>query len=518
MNTAAVATHHPIAARAAREMLLAGGNATDAAVAAMAALCVVVPGSVGIGGYGGTMIHVDGASGRASCVEFNTRAPLEFRGELYADHPKCKSTIGYLATSVPGVVSGLATALSRFGTKSWKDATHFAIELAEEGFEVDAHHRTVLEMWHKTADELSRRSHFADGDIPNVGNRWVQKDLAKLLRALAADGPESFYRGEIADRICRQIRSHGGIISCEDFATYEPLITEPLAIDYRGHTILTPPPTAGGITMLQMLRTLEHFDVAAIEPWSAAYLHLVAEVTKKVWPDRQLLGDPDFVAIPYEKLLATSLASSRAADIRRHDIKTGVEMQINDAPHTCNVSIADRFGNVVSMTATQGAQFGSGVVIEGLGLVLGHGMSRFEYTKPHHPNAPAPGKRPQHNMSPAIVLKDGEPVAAMGMPGGTRIPTVTAQLIVSLIDFDATPEQAVHATRVHYEGTGQMIVSQTTPKLVARELEAMGYKLQFGEHALGTPIMLGGPAGIVQVDGDEMFAASNASPDAACVL
>ena len=518
-NQAAVATHHPFATQTARRILQNGGNATDAAVAAMATLCVIVPGSVGIGGYGGCMIAYDAATKRTHALEFNTRAPLQFRPELYACDPKPKSMFGYLAISVPAIISGLAKALKDLGTKTWAEVTQPAIEFAENGFEVDAHNRCVLEMWLKTADDLSKKAHFKNGHIPNVGDRWVQCDLAKTLRTIAKDGPESFYQGELPQRIVKQIRAHGGILSEKDFAQYEARAVEPISLDYRGYKVLGLPPTSGTITTFQLLQTLEQFDVGSFEPWSAPYLHVVAEICKSIWPDRDKLGDPGFVPVPYHELLNPTLASSRATQIRQRDIATGVEAKIDDMPHTCNVAVTDRCGNFVSITATQGAQFGSGVCIEGTGIVLGHGMARFEYNNPTHPNRPAPGKRPVHNMVPALLFKDDKCIAAMGLPGGTRIPTVTAQLVVSLVDFQATAEQAVHATRVHCEGPEPLIISKDITKQTASELEAMGHTLKYGEHALGTAVMLGGPANVVRIDDEgQLDAASNASHDAGEVL
>jgi gamma-glutamyltranspeptidase/glutathione hydrolase len=379
----------------------------------------------------------------------------------------------------------------------------------------------VLEQWHKSADALSRRAHFPEskGEIPQVGEPWLQKDLAKFLRRLGDEGPDAFYNGDIAQTIIRQVRAHGGILSLEDLATYRARDVEPLRIDYRGHTIVTPPPPSGGLVALQILKTLEHFDLASLDPYSAPYLHLVAETCKACWVDRAKVGDPDFIKLNYEDFLAPLLASSRAAQIRREDIRTGVEARIDDFPHTCNVSIVDKDGNVVSLTATQGAQFGSGVVIEGLGLVLGHGMSRFEYNKPGHPNSPAPSKRPMHNMCPMLIFKDDKPIAAVGMPGGTRIPSVTAQLAISLIDFAATPEQCVHATRVHSEGPEPLIVSKTIEPQIARELESLGHTLTYGDHALGVPLMVGGPANVIRINEDGTpSAASTAAVNAAAVV
>jgi gamma-glutamyltranspeptidase/glutathione hydrolase len=517
---AAVATHHPIAAAVAREVLVAGGNAVDASVAAMAALCVVLPGAVGFGGFGGSMICYLAGSGQTVCLDFDSRAPLAYRDELYAVDAKHKSTTGYLSVGVPAVVAGLAASVREFGTLPLDRVLGRAVELAERGFPMEADTRRLLiEQWRKTADAASLHAHFPGGEIPQVGEIWVQKDLARMIRRIADEGADCFYRGEVAQRIVRQVQQHGGILAEEDLATYAARRERPLGIDYRGHTILTAPPPSGGVTMLQILRTLEQFDVGSMDPWSAPYLHVVAEVCKRCWTDRDKIGDPDHVTLDYAELLSAAVASARATDVRQHDVETGVESAIDDMPHTSNVSIVDGDGNCCSLTATQGAQFGSGVVIEGLGLVLGHGMSRFVYGNRAHPNRPLPGKRPTHNMAPVLVLKNGRPVAVLGMPGGTRIPTVTAQMIVSLVDFKASPEQAVHAPRVHAESGEPIVVSDVMPAATARQLQAMGHTLTRGQHALGVALNIGGPANVVRIAADgTLSAASGFSRDAARVL
>jgi gamma-glutamyltranspeptidase/glutathione hydrolase len=518
-NSAAVATHHPLAASAARDILQAGGNAADAAVAAMAVFCVVLPGSVGFGGYGGSMVIYSAKTGRCSAIDFDTRAPLAYRDELFRDDFAAKSNHGYLAVSVPAIIAGLAMTLERFGTKSWADATRRAIEIAEGGFPMEAETHKHLLKWHDGADDLSRRAFFADRSIPDIGQPWVQKDLAALLRKLADDGPQAFYHGEIPRKIAKQIHDHGGILTEADFESYNPRLVEPLTCNYRGYDLFTPPPPSGGMSMLQILKTLELFDLRTLDHWGSAYLHLVAEASKICFAERhRVLGDPDFVKMPLDELLSNESAAQRAAKIRGDDIRNGVEPLIDSNPHTSNVSVIDREGNVVSMTATQGFQFGSRVVIDGLGLVMGHGMSRFDFAS-NHPNRPQPGKRPHHNMSPTIALRNGKPFAAVGLPGGTKIITVTAQLLINLIDFHCSAQQTVLAPRVHAEGGNEISVSGSLAPAVGRELEAMGHNVTIGQSIGGPPNEVAGPANAVVIDGKgHVTAASSAAADAALLI
>lgn len=516
-NSAALATHHPLAASAGREILLAGGNAIDAAVASIATLCVCIPGSVGLGGYGGSMVAYLAKSKRVVALDFDARAPLTYRDDMFNGDAKDKCSRGYLAVTVPAIVAGLAAALREFGTKSWKEVTARALDHAENGCPMEPYPRAHLNKWAANVDPVSRRALFGDEKIPDAGTPWVQKDLAKLFRALVDDGPESFYRGEIPKRIVKQVREHGGILSEDDFTQYRPTIVEPLTIDYRGHQLFTPPPPSGGVTTLQILKTLEQFDISAMEPWSAQYLHLVAEASKRCWADRQRgLGDPDFVAMELDKLLSTKSATARAAEIRATDASAGIAVPVDSNPHTSNVSAIDREGNLCSMTATQGAQFGSYVVIEGLGLILGHGMSRFDFA-PRHPNRPAAGKRPHHNMSPTVMLKDGEPFGAVGMPGAQRIVTVTAQLVANLVDFGVCAETAVKAPRVHTDGAEPLEISSKVEESVKDELIAMKHRVE--RSPVGREYTdVGGPANAIVVREGKVSAASEAGPAASCVV
>ncbi len=518
-NHAALATPHPHGASAAKEILEAGGNAVDAAVAAMTALCVVIPSQVGLGGYGGSMVVYLAGRRSVVAIDFDSRAPLDFRDDLFADDAANKSSHGYLACTVPGIVAGLAMALREFGTMSWKRVTQPAYRLAHDGFPMEAESHGHLEKWYAAADPLSRRALLPDGKIPQVGETWRQPDLAGLIARLGNEGPESFYHGEIARQIVKQVRENGGVLSEADFANYKPTIGEPLKISYRGYDVFTPPPPSGGITMLQVLKTLEQFEIGAMSKWGAPYLHLVAEAAKLCWADRaRTLGDPDFVEMPIDELLSSQSAAARAAELKKHEVRGG-ESLINTGPHTSNVSVIDRDGNVVSVTATQGYQFGSRIVIDGLGLVMGQGMSRFEF-KPGHPNRPEPGKRMHHNMAPTIALRgDGSPFAAVGLPGGPKILTVTAQLLVNLIDFRCSARETVSAPRVHAEGNEPIGVSKSLDLKVVSELESMGHRVERGQSVGGPPDEIAGYANAVVIDeSGQITAASSASPLASYVI
>jgi gamma-glutamyltranspeptidase/glutathione hydrolase len=516
-NRSAVATPHPQAAQAARDVLAAGGNAVDAAVASLITLCVVVPGSVGLGGYGGSMvIHLAGQH-KTVAIDFDARAPLAFKDEIFASDAN-KASIGYLAVTAPAVIAGIDRALQQFGTMTWKQVAARALQLAEHGFpmEPETHHHLLA--WQKNADATSQRALFPDGRIPDIGQTWVQKDLAQLIRRLGEEGPGAFYRGEIAETIVRQVRDNGGILTMEDFAACTAQLVEPICVSYRGHEIATPPPPSGGITALAILKTLERFDLAAMKPFDAPYFHLFCEAAKLCWADRnRYVGDPQVVDVPTARILSDAAAEERAAMLREN--QTTEELRGPSGPsHTVNVSVIDADRNAVSLTATQGWQFGSRVVIEGLGLLLGHGMSRFDFV-PEHPNRPAPGKRMHHNMSPTIILKDGKPFSVIGLPGGPKIITVTAQLAIDLIDFKLDAAQTVVAPRVHTDGAEPLALSAWVPAPVIAALEAMGHTVTRGQRIGGAPNEVAGNANavVVQPDG-ALCAASGAGSESVAGL
>jgi gamma-glutamyltranspeptidase/glutathione hydrolase len=498
VNSAAAATPHKHAAAAAQAMLDRGGNAVDTAVAAVLSLCVVTPSSVGIGGYGGSLIAYLAESRRVVALDFDSRCPLKYSPELFAD--PAVANFGYLAASVPAVVAGLDRALREFGTVSFAGAAEHAEKIAREGFSLDTKLKRQLEDWRGRTDQVSLRAHFPDGKIPEARQPWVQKDLAALIGLLRQQGAAALYHGDVPRRIVQQVKAHGGILCEEDFSSYEPTLVEPVQVHYRGFDIFTPPPPSGGITSLEILKTLEQFDVKAMAPWGAAYLHVLAEAMKLAWADRaRFLGDPEFTKIPMEQLLSSESAALRAKTIPLEMATQPVTVANDPGTHTVNVCAVDRHRNVVSLTATQGYLFGSQVVIDGLGLVLGHGMSRFDYV-PGSPNSPAPGKRMHHNMGPTIIMRDGKPYRAFGMPGGPKIVNVATQLIVNSIDFGQSPGEAIMAPRIHSEGGEPLLITNNAKNAMAK-LEAMGHRLQREQ-------TVGGPANMIEIDGERLIAAS----------
>jgi gamma-glutamyltranspeptidase/glutathione hydrolase len=504
---AAVAAGHPLGAAAALEILIDGGNAIDAAVAATLALCVVIPGSVGLGGYGGSaVIRLANSAKPPRCsesvvaVDFGSCAPLGFREGFVTADPR-SNHFGPRSVTVPGVVAGLELILREFGTKSWLDVSLPAIQLAEEGFEFDAEHQRHFARCAPNFDPPSLAELFPDGAAPKIGGRWRQPKLARLLHQLAADGPAAFYEGEIAQQIVRFIRNRGGFLDENDFGSYRPRVVDAIGTDFEGYSLYTPPPPSGGITSLSILQTVERLLAAGgIDPWSALYFHRLADALKCCWRERnQWLGDPDVVKIPIARLLGKEAADSRAQGILSERAQSlsgraldGPPEQGSAAAHTANVVAIDDKGNLISLTATQGWMYGSHLVVDGLGLVLNHGMSRFDYS-PGHPNAPAPGKRMQHNMSPMIALGDGQPAFTFGMPGGPKIVSVTAQLVLDTIAFGATPAESIEAPRLHTDGKEPLLVSTNMPAHIVAQLEGFGHTIRREED-------MGGPVNVLAVD------------------
>jgi len=531
-HTAAVATPHSQAAIAARDIILAGGNAFDAAVAAMLVNGVVQSHQVGIGGYGGNLVAYLARENKVVAIDFDSRAPFAFRPELYTN-PNDRLT-GFKAISVPAALAGFDLILRTYGTRSWADVTRHAIKLADEGYPLDATTHQYLQTWEKKTDPDSRAAWFPSGRIPNVGEPWVQKDLAQLMRHVAADGIAPFYTGDIARQIIHHIQSHGGIVSERDFAEYKPSLVSPVNISYRNYEVYTPPPPAGGITTLQILKTLENFDIPHLEPWGADYFHLFAEATQLCWLDRtRALGDPDVIEIPIDELLSAQAARAKAQQIKRATPQQSAAPQRDPRSHTANVTAVDRQGNVVSVTATQGFIFGSQVVIPGLGLIMGHGISRFDFDDPHHPNYPAPGKRMHHNMAPTIVLAPSSaqdsalrtqhsmlPRYAFGLPGGTKIITVTAQLAINFIDFHTSASECVLAPRMHIETGDPLGVSSRVPDSTIEKLKSLGHNVVRGQVVGGPPKEIGGNANALAIDPAtaKPSVASQASHDSALVI
>jgi gamma-glutamyltranspeptidase/glutathione hydrolase len=414
------------------------------------------------------------ANGDAEALDYRERAPLAATRDMYLDAngnvvPKL-STRGWKAVGVPGTIAGLILAHKRHGKLPWAELVEPARKLAAEGFRVNYHLAHSLSK-PETDEKLepfaeSRRIFQRDGRYYAMGDLFVQPDLARTLARIQKN-PRDFYDGITAQRIVAAMRANGGLVTKRDLAEYEPTIRKPLRGTYRGYDILTmPPPSSGGIALIEMLQMLEGYDVASMGAGSARELHTLVEVMRRAFADRaKFLGDTDFVKVPVSGLVARRYAEERRKDIDpEHSSDSSTAGAGNPVPYesneTTHFSIVDGEGNVVSSTYTLNDSFGAGVTVPGTGFLLNDEMDDFT-SKPGVPNAYkliqseanaiAPKKRPLSAMTPTIVVKDGKVRFAVGSPGGPTIINTVLQTIVNVVDFGMNIQQAISAPRIHHQ-------------------------------------------------------------------
>ncbi len=481
------------AAQAGADVLAAGGNAVDAVVAAALVAGVVAVQQCGIGGYGGHMT-IGLADGTVRSIDFNSAAPRAASETMFApdDQGRVPGNIqryGWLASGVPGTLAGLQRAIDAYGSRGFDELVRPAIRYARDGFPVSA---ALAASIRGAVPQLARDPGSAalllrDGRPLAAGERYHNPDLATLLETLAERGSvQSFYRGDIARRIAAAFAAHGGIVSEQDLAAYEACEVEPLAMAWRGYSVHTAPLTAGGVTALEalgILRALGWDNRPLDEPRTA---HAMVEALRVAWHDRlALLGDPEKADVPFDRLLSASYAEEQAA---RVDEAVRQEQPLpggaagDTAGGTVHLSAGDAQGNLVALTLTHGEHFGARVAVDGLGLILGHGMSRFD-ARPDGPNSPGPAKRPLHNMCPTIVLRDGRPVLACGGAGGRRIPNAVFRVLAQYVGRDATADAAVAAGRIHTEGTTELTLDEHCRAGDAEYLRRIGYTVTNGSVA-----------------------------------
>lgn len=471
-------------------VLAEGGNAVDAVVAAALTACIAVPARTGIGGYGGHMIIALAGGKKITAIDFNTVAPAAARADMFPLDEKAgvKGRInffGWLAAGIPGVLAGMQLALDRYGTRPFREMVRPAIQLAENGFVINKVFANTLHgaAARFTVDPGSAKLYLKDGQILKEGEVLRNPELAKMLSTLAErNSVDSFYRGDIAQRIADAFAKNGGLVTTKDLAAYRAREVQPLELPVNGSTVLTAPLTAGGLTVLQALSILNALSPNKFESGPAAHAHL--EAMRLAWKDRlELFGDPEQVKVSVSKLLSMDYARQAADKVRtavtaRKPIDTGVPKHTDEG--TVNLCAVDKRGNLVAVTLTHGGGFGAQVTVDGLGLTLGHGMSRFD-PHPIHPNAPGPGKRPLHNMCPTIVLRDGAPVLAVGCAGGVRIPNCVLSMLRPYLMEGASMDDAVTAPRVQCTGTLDVGVETFWSKENVQYLREIGFKVQTGE-------------------------------------
>lgn len=496
LSAAAVASPDRYGALAAQTVLREGGNAVDAAVATAFTLGVSYPEAGNIGGGGFMTLFVNG---RPYFLDYRETAPAAASANMYLGSdgkPTDQSLYGNLAVGIPGTVRGMAEAHRRFGKLTWQQDLAPAIALARSGFVVPD---GLIKERDASLPDFARSGNFAAwaGEM-HAGQRFRQPALAETLERIARSGADEFYTGATAERIVAQM-SRGpikGLITREDLVGYKAVWREPLEGEWHGfHVVTAPPPSSGGIALLQMLQMKADAAklFAGIALNSPQYVHLVAEIEKRVFADRAAyLGDPDSVKVPTAQLLSPQYLARRAAEIdpARPSVTANIHPGL-EKPQTTHFSIIDRDGNAVSNTYTLNGDFGAGVVVEGAGFLLNDEMDDFS-AKPGAPNqfgvvggdanAIAPGRRPLSSMTPTVLLKDGVPAMVIGTPGGSRIFTSVFQVLVNVYDFHLPLAAAVAAPRYHH----QLLPADTiftepyaaAPPTLAQALERLGYRLQ----------------------------------------
>jgi gamma-glutamyltranspeptidase/glutathione hydrolase len=488
-----VATAHPLASEAGVEILKAGGNAIDAAVAAALALNVVEPHCSGIGGGGFAVIHM--ADSRDDVMEFRERAPAGVSLDHYFEGGSIRkdwTEWGGRSVAPPGQVRGLFDLLHKYGHKDFAFVARPAIRLASEGFPVTENLAKVI----AEKAEILSRDDAAAAIYLNRGVPWKKDeilrnpDLAVTLSRLSLEGPELFYRGEIANAIVRAVTSDGGVLALSDLEDFRSNVLAPVKGIYRGYEIVSmPPPSSGGACLIQVLRMLEYYDLSMDPQEAPGAIHPLAEALKLAFADRErFLADPEFVNVPLDWLLGDAHIAELRKQIdlerAREAIPTSASMEKNESWNTTHISVVDRWGSAVSMTLTINHWFGSGLVVPGYGFLLNDEMADFTFAA-DSPNRPEGRKRPLSSMTPTIVLKDDRPFLVIGSPGATRIITAVAQIVVNVIDHGMDIDEAIEAPRFHAmsekgESSPLYIESRFPLKTVDR-LRSMGHRVEMKE-------------------------------------
>jgi gamma-glutamyltranspeptidase len=482
----AVAANHPLAAQAGLLALRAGGNAVDAAVATAVALAVVEPMMSGLGGDGFYQVY-EQATGRAVVLNGSGPAPSAATPERYA---RGIPRIGPLSVSVPGTVAALGAMHRRFGRLPWRDLFVEAIGFARDGFAATPHYchltgeyRTTLKL-----DPRSTAIFLTGARVPPVGTPIVQLDLARTLEEIASEGAETFYRGTLSRRLAAGLEATGTLVSAGDLEAFEAEEQLPIAIDYRGFTVLEAPPNSTGFVLLEELQILEHFDLAAMGLLSPDLIHVMVEAKKLAFADRERwAADPRTVTAPLQKLLSADYAAQLAAGIDIRHAAPG-PMAVAADTDTTYFCTADGDGNAVSGVQSINSGFGSGIIAGDTGILLNNRMA-YWHLEPGHPNRLRPGRRVRHTMNPPVVLKDGALWCVFGTPGADNQVQINMQVLTAMIDFGLDPQQAAELPRWTsnmsgqyanwpHEGEDALTIERRFPDAVRAELARRGHPVK----------------------------------------
>lgn len=510
-----VVSVHDLASQVGVEILQAGGNAVDAAVATGFALAVVHPSAGNIGGGGFMLIRM--ADGKAHFVDYREKAPAAASRDMYLDSHgdviKGASEFGYKSIGVPGSVAGMVYAEKKFGKLTLKQVIAPAIKLARDGYALSWHEAKDLHTSHLAEFPESRRVFQRNGDYYKAGEIFRQPDLARTLERIS-ERPDDFYHGALARELAAVIQKGGGLLTVEDLASYEVKERVPVRGSYRGFEIISaPPPSSGGTVLIESLNILEGYDLAKMESRSAQSVHFTIEGFRRAFFDRaEFMGDPDFSKVPVAQLLDKKYAAawretisperaSVSKDLKRPAIFSELEQYAESHPpaavpresnHTTHYSVVDAEGNAVSVTTTINDWFGSRVTADGLGFLLNDEMDDFS-SKAGVPNADGliqgaaneigPGKRPLSSMTPTIAVHNGKAVLVLGSPGSSKIITTVANVLMGVVDYGMNIQEAVNAPRFHNQWMPDKLnVEQWFSPDTLATLEKMGYKIEIGLH------------------------------------
>ena len=496
-----VVSQRKIASEVGAQILKKGGNAIDAAVATGLALAVVLPRAGNLGGGGFMIVHL-AKENKTIAIDYREKAPSAADRDLFldenGDYDKKKAQFSLLSAGVPGSVAGFHHALTKYGTITWQEALEPAIKLAEQGFEIphDLANTLASERYRKrlSSNPAAAKVFFKkDKSIYSAGETLVQTDLAWTLKELSKNGPDAFYKGEIAKLIVQEMEANGGLITLEDLKNYNIAERKPLLGQYKNFEIVSmPPSSSGGTHLIQMLNMLEEFPIKEMGFGSADSIHILAEVMKRAYADRsKYLGDSDFYKVP-SSLTSKDYAKALNKDISVEEITPSSEVAPGnpypyESPDTTHFSVMDQYGNAVSNTYTLNFSYGSGMMIPGTGMLINNEMDDFS-SKPGTPNgygllgseanAIEPNKRPLSSMTPTIIFKDNEPYMVFGSPGGSRIITTVLQVAMNVMEHDMNIAQAVHSPRMHHQWLPEVLmIEQGFGVDTENLLKQKGYRL-----------------------------------------
>jgi gamma-glutamyltranspeptidase / glutathione hydrolase len=510
-----VVSFHELASQAGVEMMRAGGNAIDAAVATGFALAVVHPAAGNLGGGGFMLIRM--ADGKVHFIDYREKAPAAAKPDMYLDTQgnviEGATEYGYKAIGVPGSVGGMVYAEQKYGKLALKQVMAPAIRLAREGYALTWSEARDFQDKYLAEFPESRRIFQRDGNYYQPGEIFRQPDLARTLERIAAK-PDDFYHGALARELAAVMQKGGGLITAEDLAKYEVKEREPVRGTYRAYEIISaPPPSSGGTVLIESLNILEGYDLAKLGNRSAQSMHFTTEAFRRAFFDRaEFMGDPDFAKIPVAQLIDKKYGAAwrdsidpghatASNDLKRPAIFNQLEQYAiahpqlvakRESPHTTHYSVVDAEGDAVSVTTTLNDGFGSRVTAEGLGFLMNDEMDDFS-AKPGVPNsdgliqgpanAVGPGKRPLSSMTPTIVVRDGKPVLVLGSEGSSKIITTVANILMGVVDYGMNIQEAVNAPRFHNQWMPDVLnVEQWFSPDTVQVLQKMGYNVEIGLH------------------------------------